>query len=233
MCGRFTLRTSAKKVAKAFDVAEVPELFPRFNIAPTQPVAVVRRWATRPGRELAPLRWGLIPSWAEDAKAGARMINARSETAATLPAFRNAFRQRRCLIVADGFYEWQKVSGKKQPYFIHLKNHEPFAFAGLWESWRRPDKQHIESCTILTTEANDLVRFLHDRMPVILRPQDYERWLDPEQEKVEELRPLLQPLPSEEMSAEAVSSLVNNARNEDPKCIEPLPRNLFGEPDPS
>lgn len=232
MCGRFTLRTSAKKVAKAFDVPEVPELFPRFNIAPTQPVAVVRRAADRPERELASLRWGLIPSWSEDAKTGARMINARSETAADLPAFRNAFRRRRCLIVADGFYEWQKLNGKKQPYFIHLKDDQPFAFAGLWESWRIPDKQHIESCTILTTEANDLIRFLHDRMPVILRPADYDRWLDPAQEKVEELSPLLQPLPSEEMSAEAVSSLVNNARNEDPKCIEPLPRNLFGDPDP-
>lgn len=209
----------------------VPELPPRYNVAPTQPVAAVRRAAGEARRELVMLRWGLVPFWADDLKIGAKHINARSESAADKPAFRAAFRERRCLIVADGFFEWQKVGSKKQPYLFQMKDGRPFAFAGLWDRWRDPDKNRIESCTILTTKANELVSLLHDRMPVILKPADYERWLDPQVQDLESLQPLLCPFDSEAMSAQPVSKQVNNARNDDPTCIAPVPRNLFGDPD--
>ncbi|MBI3462160.1 MAG: SOS response-associated peptidase [Planctomycetes bacterium] len=163
MCGRFTLRTSARDVAEEFGLIEVPDLFPRYNIAPTQPVPVVRK-----PRQLDFLRWGLIPPWADDPKIGSRMINARAETVATTPAFRRAFQTRRCLVIADGFYEWQN----RVPFLIHRRDHRPFAFAGLWDRWKG-----IDSCTIITTDPNDLIRPLHDRMPVILAPEDYDRWL--------------------------------------------------------
>jgi putative SOS response-associated peptidase YedK len=163
LCGRFTLRTSAREIAEEFGLTEVPDLAPRHNIAPTQPAPLVRR-----PRQLELLRWGLIPPWAEDAKVGSRMINARAETVATTPAFRRAFQTRRCLIIADGFYEWHN----RVPHLIHRRDNRPFAFAGLWDRWKG-----IDSCTIITTDSNDLVRPLHDRMPVILSPEDYDRWL--------------------------------------------------------
>lgn len=229
MCGRFTLKSSGKAVAKAFALAETPDMFARYNIAPTQPVLAVREAHGRSGREAVSLRWGLIPPWAEDIKVGSRMINARSESAADKPAFRAAFRERRCLVVADGFYEWQKPA--RQPYLIHLKDQQPFAFAGLWERWRSPENQQIESCTILTTAANDLVNLLHVRMPVILHPGDYDRWLDPKMHDVHELQAMLQPLASEEMSIYPVSTRVNNVRHEDAGCIAPAARDLFGAPE--
>jgi putative SOS response-associated peptidase YedK len=151
------------------------------------------------------------------------MINARSETVAEKPAFRAAFRRRRCLVVADGFYEWQKLNGGKQPYFIRMRDGRPFAFAGLWEHWQGTDGSEIESCTLLTTQPNDLVRPLHNRMPVILHPKDYELWLDPQAQQAEALQPLLGAYPSEEMDAYAVSRFVNNPRNDDARCIEPQP----------
>jgi putative SOS response-associated peptidase YedK len=151
MCGRFTLRTSRQAVADFFGLADVPDLPARFNIAPTQPVPAVRVSPAHEGRELALLRWGLIPSWAADPSIGNRMINARADTAATKPAFRKAFRQRRCLVVADGFYEWKKLNGKKQPYYIRLQDGQPFAFAGLGEHWER-GSESVESCTIPTTD---------------------------------------------------------------------------------
>lgn len=184
----------------------------RFNVAPTQDIPIVRQ--TEAGRELAIVRWGLIPAWSKDAKSGPLLINARSETAAEKPAFRSAFKSRRCLIPADGFYEWKKIGNKKQPYHFHLADAQLLAFAGLWERWKE-----IESCTILTTAANELSGQFHDRMPVILSPNDYTEWLDPQ---ANEPGKLLTPFPASEMAAVAVNPIVNNARNEGPDCIEPL-----------
>jgi putative SOS response-associated peptidase YedK len=221
MCGRFTLRTSGKVVADFFGLSEIPNRPARFNIAPTQPVPAVRVGPEHEGRELALLRWGLIPGWATDRSIGNRMINARSDTVATKPAFRKAFRQRRCVIVADGFYEWNKLNGRKQPYYIRLKDGGPFAFAGLWEHWNRGGA-HIDSCTMLTTDANEVVSSIHDRMPVILEPEDYDLWLDPEVQDAKKLEPLLVPYTSEGMAAYPVGALVNNPKADDPKCVEPV-----------
>jgi putative SOS response-associated peptidase YedK len=224
MCGRFTLRARPELLATLFDLSEVPPLAPRYNIAPTQPVSAVRAGFGGGEREMTFLTWGLIPSWAKDISMGARMINARSETVAEKPSFRAAFKYRRCLVPADGFYEWKSISGKsKQPYLIHLPDHEPFAIAGLWEHWEGPDGSVIESCTLLTTDANEAVRPLHNRMPVILAQDDYEEWLDPEAQDTDNLRHLLRPFPAESIQAYAVTTHVNNPRNEDAGCIEPAP----------
>ncbi|MCU0491165.1 MAG: SOS response-associated peptidase [Chloroflexaceae bacterium] len=220
MCGRFTLHTSGAAVARQFELAEVPELAPRYNIAPTQDVPVVR--AAEPGRALHMLRWGLIPSWAKDASIGVKMINARAETLAEKPAFRTALARRRCLVLADGFYEWQGSAGKKQPFYFHMDDSQPFAFAGLWERWRGPNDAVVESCTIITTEANELLRTVHDRMPVILPPESYALWLDPAMHDAGPLLNLLQPFPAEEMASQPVSPLVNRVTNDGPECIAPL-----------
>jgi putative SOS response-associated peptidase YedK len=221
MCGRFTLRAPASVVAEQFALFEVPPFAPRFNIAPSQPVPVVR---LARGRELVWLRWGLIPAWAKDPAIGNRLINARAETVAEKPAFRAALRRRRCLVAADGFYEWQRTGKRKQPYFIRLRDDRPFAFAGLWESWEAPDSSQIESCTLLTTEPNELMRPIHDRMPVILPADGYRVWLDPAMEKPERLLPLFRPYPAEEMTAEPVSTFVNSPAHEGPECIAPVER---------
>jgi putative SOS response-associated peptidase YedK len=222
MCGRFTLRAPASVVAEQFSLWEVPPLEPRFNIAPTQPVAVVRLAQDQAGprRELVMLRWGLIPSWAGDPAIGNRLINARAESAADKPAFRSAFRRRRCLVVADGFYEWQRAGKRRQPYFIRLADDRPFGIAGLWESWEGTGHAAIASCTLLTTEANDVVRPIHDRMPVILAPAAYGRWLDPAVAQPDRLTPLLTPYPGGEMTAYPVSTLVNSSAHDDPQCVE-------------
>jgi putative SOS response-associated peptidase YedK len=220
MCGRFVRTTPIHELAELFIFPETADQPPRYNIAPTQPVAVVRATTGSRHRELAFLHWGLIPSWSQDPKIGDRMINARSETAAGKPSFRSAFRKRRCLIPTDGFYEWQKTGGKKRPYFIHRADAKPFAFAGLWEHWEG-DGEVIESCTILTTEANELMRPIHDRMPVILLAEDYDRWLDPKLDKPEAVQPLLRPYPSEALAAYPVTPLVNNPRNDRPECLKP------------
>lgn len=230
MCGRFTLRSNLNLILQQFGLDEAPDLTPRYNIAPTQLVPTVR--AAGSGRELAMLRWGLIPSWSKDEKIGNRLLNARSETAAEKPSFRTAFRRRRCLVVADGFYEWQKIGpdqagagkgAKKQPYYIRMRDERPFAFAGLWESWRGPKGAElaspIESCTILTTGPNELMQRLHDRMPVILSPEDYELWLDPTFQGLDALQALQRPLAADAMIADPVSTLVNSPRNESPECI--------------
>jgi putative SOS response-associated peptidase YedK len=219
MCGRFTLRSSPQAVAEAFALPEAPDLLPRFNIAPGQPVAVVRQEPRAEGRELALLRWGLIPAWADDPSIGNRLANARSETAATKPSFRRAFRSRRCLVVADGFYEWQKTNGRKQPYFVGLQSDRPFGRAGLWERWEKGGEP-VESCTILTTDANELMQPIHERMPVILPPDQYALWLDPRCQDTGKLAKLLQPFPSEGMLAYRVSALVNNPKNDVPQCVE-------------
>jgi len=221
MCGRFAFWASRKRIEEEFALEDVPELPPRYNIAPGTDIAAIRK---RPesSRELALLHWGLIPAWAKDKKTGYRMINARAESVTSKPAFRNAFRYRRCLIPANGFYEWQKTGGRKQPWFITLKGKDLFAFAGLWERWKNPrdETEVIESCTIITTASNGLVKRLHDRMPVILLPGDYGNWLK-EGAETGELAALLSPLPSETMEAWPVSPLVNNPRNDVPDCIRP------------
>jgi putative SOS response-associated peptidase YedK len=168
-------------------------------------------------------RWGLVPPWASDLSIGYRLLNARAETVADKPAFRAAFRARRCLIPATGFYEWQKLGKLKQPYHIRLKGREPFAFAGLWERWQEPGGDPIDSCAIITTEANEPMRPLHARIPVILDPDSYDDWLDPRSRDIEALRALLVPYPDEGMTATPVSAFVNNARNEGPQCLEPVP----------
>ncbi len=228
MCGRFTLRASASVVAEHFAIFELPPFAPRFNIAPSQPVAVVRLapGGGEPTRELVWPRWGLIPSWAKDPAIGNRMINARAETVAEKPAFRGAFRRRRCLLPADGFYEWQGRGRGKQPYFIRLRDEGLFGFAGLWEHWEGPDHSAVESCTLLTTEPNDLIRQIHDRMPVILSPEDYACWLDPSVEEAGQLLSLLRSFPSDAMTAHPVDTLVNSPANDDPQCVEPV-RDLF------
>jgi putative SOS response-associated peptidase YedK len=222
MCGRFTLSTPAQTLQKLFDLPEVPELSPRYNIAPSEMLATVRLPEGKPSRELALLRWGLIPPWAEDPDVGNRMINARAETVATSPAFRGAFRRRRCLVPADGFYEWQRQGRHKQPYYLHMRDGSPFAFAGLWEHWKGPEGKVIESCTLITTEPSDLVRPVHNRMPVILAPDDYALWLDPGVQDVEPLKALLRPYPPEQMEAYPVSQMVNSPANDDPACVAPL-----------
>jgi putative SOS response-associated peptidase YedK len=221
MCGRFTLRSTPAVVAQEFSLFDEPDLAPRFNIAPSQAVAVVRQKPGAEARELAWLRWGLIPSWADDPSIGDRLANARSETAATKPSFRSAFRSRRCLVVADGFYEWQRTNGRKQPYFVGLQSERPFGLAGLWERWEKGDEP-VESCTILTTEANDLMKPIHERMPVIVPPEQYGLWLDPRCQDTEKLAELLRPYPPEGMLAYPVSTLVNNPRNDVPQCVEAL-----------
>ena len=222
MCGRFTLTAPDQDLAVQFNLPSIPSLEPRYNIAPTQPVAAVRETQDGSGRELAMLRWGLIPFWAKDPGIGSRMINARSETVAEKPAFRTAFRRRRCLVLADGFYEWQRQNGSKLPHYVRMQTGGPFAIAGLWERWEGQDAEVIQSCTLLTTEPNALIRPIHDRMPVILRPDDYDLWLDREVDQPEVLQPLLHAFAAELMDAYPVSRLVNSPRNDEPQCIEPL-----------
>lgn len=225
MCGRFSLRArAAEMLAEYFDLLDVPPLAARYNIAPSQPVPVVRLKPdeTKPHRELLMMRWGLIPSWAKDPAIGNRMINARAESLAKKPAFRTALRQQRCLIAADGFYEWQGAGRSKQPYFIHFRDDRPFAFTGLWEKWDGPDHAVIESCTIITTEANELLQPIHDRMPVILAPEVYQIWLNPALQNVDELADLLVPFSSEEMEVYPVTTLVNNATHDEPGCVSPM-----------
>jgi putative SOS response-associated peptidase YedK len=232
MCGRFTLRTPGRDIVAAFDLPETPDLTPHYNIAPSQEVAVVRKASDDGRRQLVWLRWGLIPPWADDPAIGNRLINARSETVASRRAFRHAFEKRRCLVVADGFFEWKREGRQKQPYYITLADQRPLAFAGLWERWQR-DSCTIESCTILTTGANDLLRPLHDRMPVILPPGTFDAWLDADVQDPQALEGLMQPFPAEQMQAHPVSPLVNKTENDRPECIEVMdagqarpPRNL-------
>ena len=220
MCGRFTLSQPAEVIASIFQLDEVPKLEPRYNIAPTQLVPTLHK-SEQHEREFQMLRWGLIPSWAKDPAIGAKLINARAETVAEKPSFRSAFRHRRCLIIADGFYEWRRQEGKKQPFYFRLLNGQPFAFAGLWERWQDPNGERIDSCTIITTEANEILQPIHDRMPVILNPYDYDLWLDPNQNS-SQLIQLLQPLPSNAMTSYPVSTKVNKPTNNTPELINSL-----------
>jgi putative SOS response-associated peptidase YedK len=216
MCGRFYLFSTGAAVAGLFDLAGPPDLVARYNIAPSQPVAVVR--LGEHGRELVSLRWGLIASWAKDAKFAP--INARSETAAEKPTFRHAMRKRRCLIPAGGFYEWKATGKHKQPFTFRLQDDKPFAFAGLWDRWEGPTGP-VETCCILTTEANELVRPVHDRMPVMLERTNFEQWLDPGEQDAKGLAWMLRPYRAEAMRAYPVSPLVNSPKNDDARCLEP------------
>jgi putative SOS response-associated peptidase YedK len=229
MCGRFTLRTSASVIAEQFGLLAVPPFAARFNIAPTQPVPVIRLQPTgaESRRELVWLRWGLVPGWSKDPAIGSRLINARADTAAEKPAFRSALRRRRCLLAADGFYEWRRIGRTKQPYFVHLCDDRPFAFAGLWDSWEGPDHSLLETCTLLTTEPNDLIRPIHDRMPVILPTDAYAFWLDPAIQDPRQIAPFLVPCPSGQIKAYPVGGFVNSPSHDSPRCIEPTEPLLF------
>ncbi len=222
MCGRFTLIADPNDLREAFPWVNIPEgIGPRYNIAPSQPVAVIPNDGKN---QLDFFVWGLIPSWAKDPAIGNRMINARAETLPEKPSFRNAFRRRRCLIPASGFYEWKQVAGQKSktPMYIRLKSGKPFALAGLWERWDAPDGSTVLSCTIVTTEPNELMREIHNRMPVILPQEAYKIWLDPAEPPLPSLAGLLQPYPAAEMTAYAVSRLVNSPDNDQPALIEPV-----------
>jgi putative SOS response-associated peptidase YedK len=212
--------TPGKDLAERFGLEEVPDLEPRYNIAPTQRIAVIRLDRDKLRRRLVLVRWGLIPFWAKDTSIGQKMINARGESAAEKPAFRAAFKSRRCLVLTDGFYQWKKGKVGKQPYLFRMADRRPFAFAGLWERWTGPEGETIESCTFLTTEANEIMQPLHDRMPVILKPEDYDLWLDPEVKDPELLKPLLRPCPAEEMTVQPVNPKVNRAIYDAPDCVE-------------
>jgi putative SOS response-associated peptidase YedK len=239
MCGRFTLKTHPDAVSRLFGslsqklLQSTIKFNPSYNIAPTQNVRVARHIAANGsdeeesgavgnrGTELVQLRWGLVPFWAKDLKIGSRMINARCETVATKPSFRSAFKKRRCLVVADGFYEWKKMGDHKQPYYISMSDEQPFCFAGLWEWWGKDD-QRVETCTVITTDANDMMQALHDRMPVIMDPNDFDAWLDPEFQDFEELQNKLTPFDSAEMKAVPVSTFVNKPANNTAACIKPV-----------
>jgi putative SOS response-associated peptidase YedK len=227
MCGRFNLRTPMTVLAEQFlfDLGPLAkEAFrPRYNISPTQLVAAVRRKRDKNERELALFHWGLIPSWAKDKKIAYSTINARGDTVADKPVFRSAFKSRRCLVLADGYYEWTSEGKKKLPQHYHLASGKPLAFAGLWETWHGPpphDGPPLESCTIITTDANELAAKVHDRMPVILQERDYDLWLDPAVTDKERLKSLLVPYPADEMTAERVSTRVNSVKNEGPELLE-------------
>jgi putative SOS response-associated peptidase YedK len=219
MCGRFSLHQSAIQLAEIFEVPE-PDWTPRYNIAPTQPVLALGCYEAGMDRRFRLLRWGLIPAWAKEEAIGNKLINARSETVAEKPSFRSAFKQRRCLIVADGFYEWKRTAGQKQPYYFQRLDQQPFAFAGLWEHWQR-EGLTIDSCTILTTEANALLQPIHDRMPVILPPEMYDRWLDLDTPPAE-LQALLRPAEPATMQSHPVSTRVNRPSYESADCINSL-----------
>lgn len=226
MCGRFTLTAPPDQLASLFDLPQEPVVVPRYNIAPTQPVAVVRMNQQSTAREWALTYWGLIPSWSKDPSIGARMINARSETVTEKPAFRAAFKRRRCLVPANGFYEWQKLGKGKQPFYITTPDGAPFAIAGLWEYWEGADGSALESCTLLTTSANELMTPLHDRMPVIVAPEDYAQWLgsgrDETPQALSQLQHLLRPYADDRLVAYPVGTYVNNARNEGADCVQAL-----------
>jgi putative SOS response-associated peptidase YedK len=223
MCGRYRLSRRKQVIEEHFETADWQEDWsPRYNIAPTQPIPVIRQHPKKPRRDLSLMRWGLIPSWAKDTSGAARMINARSETAHTLPAFREAMKLRRCLVPADGFYEWKRTGTSKQPFCFEVGNGGLFAFAGLWERWRDPSGQWVKSCSILTTTPNAVTSAIHDRMPVIVHPDSYDLWLDPGMTNVQVVSELLKPYEARLMRSFPVSARVNSVRNDDQECSQPV-----------
>jgi putative SOS response-associated peptidase YedK len=224
VCGRFRLSRRKQIVEEYFDTAISSEedWSPRYNIAPTQPVAVIRQNPKEPVRKLSLMRWGLIPSWAKDPFAAASMINARSETASTKPAFRDALKSRRCLIPADGFYEWARTGKAKQPYCFEVNEGELFAFAGLWDRWKDAGGKSVETCSILTTTPNAVTSPVHDRMPVILDPDAYDVWLDPGMRNAAAVSELLKPFDARLMRSYPVSTRINSVINDDEACSAPV-----------
>jgi putative SOS response-associated peptidase YedK len=227
MCGRFRLTRSEKFLAQQFEAESLMALnefddLPRYNIAPTQPVVTIRQDKGKAKRRITTMRWGLIPAWAKDASVGNRTINARSETVTNTLSFSDAMRSRRCLIPADGFYEWKKSGKVRQPYCFEVNEGELFAFAGLWDTWKNPKGETIESCTILTTTANDLVSALHDRMPVIVPPEKYALWLNPEIEDFGAVREILKPYDASAMRQYPVDQRINNVANDDEASAAPI-----------
>lgn len=219
MCGRFTLSMDTDELQVEFPNVDFGlYLNPSYNIAPSQKVLAI---SNEDHHKASLYHWGLIPSWSKDRKIGSKMINARGETLVEKPSFKQPFRRQRCLIVADGFYEWKKEGGAKIPVYIHLKKRKPFAFAGLWDRWQSPDGEHLHSCTIITTEANELLKPIHLRMPVILKSSDYQLWLGRTIEEPEELQGLIRPFESDQMAFYPVSTFVNSPANNTPKCIQP------------
>ena len=221
MCGRFTLTVNPADLQNTFSNFIFPTKFaPRFNIVPSQPVLAIPNEDSHTAEFFL---WGLIPMWAKDPSIGNRLINARGETVAEKPSFRGSFKYKRCLILTDGFYEWKTNPGKKTktPYLIHMKDRNPFAFAGLWDIWESPDGSSVKTCTIITTRPNELMETLHNRMPVILHPRDYGKWLDTSPQTPENLLPLIKPYPADDMSAHPVSTLVNNPSNDSPELVIP------------
>jgi putative SOS response-associated peptidase YedK len=228
MCGRFTRSQSSQALAAEFGVAEVAgDLGPSYNIAPTQKVAVL---ITDGVKRLVPVRWGLVPSWAKDLSIGNKLINARAETVTEKASYRNAFKKRRCLVVADGFYEWQQMGETRRPVYIRLKSGKPFGFAGLYEVWQPPEGEAITTCTIITTEANDLMKPIHARMPVIIPRAQQDQWLDPSMGDRGQLLDMLKPYPAAEMEAYPVSKQVNSPSHNSPDCIKRL--TLVEKPQP-
>ena len=223
MCGRYRLSRRKQIIAEYFDsVPGEEDWSPHYNVAPTQPVPVIRQSPKEPVRELSLIRWGLIPSWAKDSSVAAKMINARAETASTLPAFRDAFKSRRCLIPADGFYEWKKTGTAKQPYCFEINEGELFAFAGLWDRWRDSNGNVLETFSILTTTPNAVTSPVHDRMPVILEPDGYDLWLDPGMRDVSAASECLKPYDALQMRCHPVSSRINYVSNDDQECSAPV-----------
>jgi putative SOS response-associated peptidase YedK len=219
MCGRYAFFSPAEAIKRVFALDEVPELEPRYNIAPTQSVPTVRA-GEEGARAFAMLHWGLVPKWAKERAIGNRMINARSESVAEKPSFRDAFRKRRCLVLADGWYEWQVTPDGKQPWFIRMKNARPLAFAGLWERWKDPaDGALLESCTIVTTDASESIKKIHERMPVVLAEEDWDRWLDTAFSETDKLSELLRPYEPKALEAWPVSRQVNAPKNQGPALI--------------
>ncbi|MBI3475242.1 MAG: SOS response-associated peptidase [Acidobacteria bacterium] len=223
MCGRYKLSRRKQILEEHFgiDASEV-EWEPRYNIAPTQPVPVIRQNPKEPRRELSLVRWGLIPSWAKDASIAASLINARSETANSKPAFRDALQSRRCLVPADGFYEWQRKAKTRQPYCFEINDGKLFGFAGIWDRWRDPNGRMLETCSILTTTPNAVTASVHDRMPVILDPDHYDLWLDPGMRDASVVSELLRPFDARLMRSFPVSTRVNHAANDDDQCSMPV-----------
>jgi putative SOS response-associated peptidase YedK len=223
MCGRYRLSRRKQTIEEQFEAQPWDDDWsPRYNIAPTQPVPVIRQHPKEPVRQISTMRWGLVPSWAKDTSGAARMINARSETAATKPAFREAMKLRRCLIPADGFYEWQRRDSAKQPFCFEVEDGGLFAFAGLWERWRDPSGQWVKSCAILTTTPNAVTSAIHDRMPVIVHPDSYDLWLDPGMQNVAAISEMLKPYDAKSMRSYPVSIRINHVANDDEVCSRPV-----------
>lgn len=222
MCGRFALKTTAQAIKEMFLVEQGLQYDPSFNIAPSQPVVTIRYSPKTKSRAMSLMKWGLIPTWSKDPSIGQKMINARSETVDQKPSFKGPFKYKRCLIPADGFYEWKRLDGAKQPYFIKRVDDKPMAFAGLWDYWGGADGSELETCTIITTEANEIMQPIHERMPVILKESEFDVWLDPRIQEPILLKQYLKPFPSEELETYPVSTFVNKPANNSKECLKPL-----------